>query len=292
MPSKHSKNSHNRYSFSHYEVKKAGHGHIEQRIGADSQLPFGYCALSLYPVDEAVVSPSGHMYSREAILEYLLKKTKELKHLQHQYELQSAKRREEELQRLKDDKSRMAAQFAESQDVTGIAKRKASEIEQERSYMESRKKKIDDTDAAVKKEELKRISPWVVDFTPSADDAEIKEPPKRPSSPFSGRPLRAKDLIPVNLERESEDSSGSSGTVRFICPVSRKTITNQKTVLIKNTGALMLESAYKDLALPTMTCPITGKKFDTSDVIELVSAASGFSASGQVVAKKYRPTIT
>jgi nitric oxide synthase-interacting protein len=291
MPSKHSKNSHNRYSFSSYEVKRAGHGNFEQRLGADSQLPFGYCALSLYPVEEAVVSPSGHLYSREAIIEYLLNKTKELKNLQQQFELQNIKRREEELDKLKEDKSRELAQFTESQDVTGIAKRKASEVEVERSYMVSRKKKIDDTDAEVKKEELKRISPWVVDFTPSAAEAEIKEPPKRPPSPFSGQPLRAKDLIPVNLEREPTQSSSSS-SVRFICPVSRKTITNQKTVVIKSTGALMLESAYKDLALPTMTCPITGKKFTSSDVIELVSAASGFSASGQVTAKKYNPTIT
>lgn len=56
----------------------------------------------------------------------------------------------------------------------------------------------------------------------------VKAPPKRPGSPMTGRPLRAKDLVPVDLEREKKSSSSSSsgggdadGPVRFICPVSR-----------------------------------------------------------------------
>ena len=53
----------------------------------------------------------------------------------------------------------------------------------------------------------------------------------------------------------------------------------------------MIESAYNDLAKPTMTCPMTGKSFTENDVLELKAAASGFSASGAVVAKKHNPTI-
>ena len=53
----------------------------------------------------------------------------------------------------------------------------------------------------------------------------------------------------------------------------------------------MIESAYNDLAKPSMTCPITGKSFTENDVLELKAAASGFSASGTVVAKIHKPTI-
>ena len=49
----------------------------------------------------------------------------------------------------------------------------------------------------------------------------------------------------------------------------------------------MLESTAKQLAFPTMICPMTGKKFKKDEVIELVSAASGFSASGVVEGKKH-----
>ena len=72
---------------------------------------------------------------------------------------------------------------------------------------------------------------------------------------------------------------------------SRKTITNQKVVVIKTTGTMLLESAAKELVYPTMTCPITSRKFRMEDVIELVPAASGFSASGKVETKIHRPTF-
>lgn len=68
----------------------------------------------------------------------------------------------------------------------------------------------------------------------------------------------------------------------------RKTITTQKVILIKSTGAHMLESAAKELAYPTMTCPLTGKKFRSEDVLELIPAKSGNAACGGDVAKVNR----
>ena len=47
------------------ELKKNKYGSAEARFGVDSQLPFGYCHLTLGPVIEPVVTPSGHLYSRE-----------------------------------------------------------------------------------------------------------------------------------------------------------------------------------------------------------------------------------
>jgi hypothetical protein len=41
-----------------------------------------------------------------------------------------------------------------------------------------------------------------------------------------------------------------------------------------------------------MVCPISGKKIKEKDVMELKKASSGFSASGQVVATSYTPTMT
>ena len=49
---------------------------------------------------------------------------------------------------------------------------------------------------------------------------------------------------------------------------------------------------YDELAKPSMTCPVTGKKFKEKDVLELHKGSSGFAASGCVVAKKYNPTLT
>ncbi len=69
-------------------LRFSGLGTVKQRLGTESQLPFGYCSLSMHPAEEAVVSPSGHIYSREYILEYLLTKSKELKKLTKSFETQ------------------------------------------------------------------------------------------------------------------------------------------------------------------------------------------------------------
>lgn len=67
MPSKHSKNAQTRSFFTHHE-KTTSAGSRSKRLGTESQLPFGYCPLSLCPIEDAVCSPSGRLYSREAIL--------------------------------------------------------------------------------------------------------------------------------------------------------------------------------------------------------------------------------
>jgi hypothetical protein len=85
----------------------------------------------------------------------------------------------------------------------------------------------------------------------------------------------------------------------------------------------MLEKTAEELAYPTMTCPMTGevplktsqkyfhisarvvhylyrisqqsiysgRPFKREDILEVVNASSGFSASGQVEVKKYRPSM-
>lgn len=53
----------------------------------------------------------------------------------------------------------------------------------------------------------------------------------------------------------------------------------------------MLESAARETCFKTLKDPMTNKSFSMSDVIELVQMASGFAASGDVVAKKYRPSF-
>jgi nitric oxide synthase-interacting protein len=53
----------------------------------------------------------------------------------------------------------------------------------------------------------------------------------------------------------------------------------------------MLESVAKELAYPTMTCPVTGKKFHMSEVVQVAQIASGFASTGSVEAKKYRPSM-
>lgn len=287
MPTRHSKNCGDKHHFTHAEKVKAGLGSLKQKIGSESQLPFGHCCLSMHPAEDAVVSPSGHLYSREAILEYLLLKNKEIKQTQRLFEEQQRRLHSSAGEEAALAEEQAVRDFTQSQDgVADIAgKRKVEAIDPR--HQELIKKKIDHTDKAIKLAALQKMSPWLPLYTPSAAPAAIKEPPKRPLSPFSGRPIRTKDLIPVTLTKENETDGGAKQ--HFICPVSRKTITTQKVVLLRNTGILMLEDTAKQLAYPTMTCPMTGKSFKQEDILHLSKAASGFSASGKTESKVFRP---
>lgn len=198
-------------------------GSLKQRLGVESQLPFGYCSLSMYPIEDAVATPSGHLYSRESIFEYLLSKSKELKRQQELFEEQQRRLEEEQREHLRKLKNQEAEQFLQATDgIASVAKRTREDALESSEYFKSRKKIIDDTEKDVRIEELKRVAPWVPQFTPEAKETMIKQPPKRPPSPFSGRPLRAKDLIPVDLMREPE---GDDSKTRFLCPVSRYVVT-------------------------------------------------------------------
>ena len=89
---------------------------------------------------------------------------------------------------------------------------------------------------------------------------------------------------PRCLVRVTKDAGG-----RVICPVSRSEITNQPCVLLRASGQVLLKKAALEFAVPTLTCPVTGKAFKRSDVIELVSGGTGFAAHNKVEFSTYTP---
>jgi len=320
MPSKHSKANGHPGVFTYWERSQLK-GTVVERLGKDSQLPFGYCSLSLTPIDgDAVISPSGRLYSKEAIYEYLLQKSRDLKALNVLYDEQEAKKR-----RMKEDEAleaqRVAAlEFQKTQDGVqaietgsggiGAGAKRARDATTESEQLAARKRLIDDTSANERLNDLKRVSPWLVQFTPSANASELKAPPKRPLSPFSGEPLRAKDLLPITLSRDSSSSldDASTGTVKFVCPVSLKPITSQPVVYLRGPGSHMLLSVLEQLTAgpstatttttttttgggtkpPKLTCPLTSLPFKAEDAVVLKRAVSGFAETGDVTASTFR----
>jgi hypothetical protein len=200
-----------------------------------------------------------------------------------------ARQKAEEKTKEIEKQNELVQQFIDSNESSSMTGKRKVEEEITTEYQAQRRKVIDDTDHTIRVEQLKKVSPWIPQFTPEAKETIIAEPPKRPLSPFSNQPLRSKDLIPITLIPET--STASETTVKFVCPVSRKTITNQKVILLKKTGVLMIEQAAEELALPTMTCPITGRSFKKEDILELSRASSAFAATGNVVARKDRPNL-
>jgi len=298
MPSRHSKANGHPGVFTYYE-RALTKGTYTDRLGSDSQLPFGYCSLSLKPIlVDAMVSPSGRLYSKEAIYEYLLQKGRDLKALAVLFEEQEARKERTKEDDKKLEERRHAEAFVATQEGVQSVGAGASlgakrERERESEHQASRKRVIDDTSTDDKLEQLKKMCPWLVQFTPSAKASEMKPPPKRPPSPFSGAPLKAKDLYTVDLRREENmerEDGGLEPTVHYLCPVSLKVITSQPVVYLRGTGAYMLQSVYSELALPTLTCPITSRPIKEEDTLLLQRAVSGFAETGDVTASTFKLT--
>mmetsp|Transcript_28956 Transcript_28956/g.47826 ORF Transcript_28956/g.47826 Transcript_28956/m.47826 type:complete len:268 (+) Transcript_28956:102-905(+) len=247
-----------------HKFASSQYGTTSARLSTDSQLKFGDCSLGLSPAVDPVATPSGNIYSREAIVEYLLTKTVEVKKAKENYETylksERAKEAKGQAQQKKDD----IEDFEDGQKVSSVAK-----------------KRTRDGDAKPKSA-LARTSYWLAEYQPE-HVVEIPEPPPdRPPSPYSGQPLKLKSLRALKLKRESD---------KVVCALSDKTISMQPVVALPS-GHVILKECYTDLVQPTMMDPFSSKKIKEKHVLELQKGKSGFASSGSVQAKKYRPTIT
>lgn len=239
------------------------YGTTTARLSSDSQLPFGNCALSLSEAVDPVATPSGHVYSREAIVEYLLAKTVEVRQAHENYERYLQNERAKERSEAAQQTREALQDFEDSQKVSS-------------STLNKRAREPTAPNA------LASTSYWLAEFQPEHCGEIPDPPPDRPPSPCSGQPLRRKDLKDLILKREQG---------KVVCALSDKTISMQPVVALAS-GHVILKECYDTLVKPTMTDPFTSKKMKERHVLELQKGKSGFASSGPVEAKKYRPTIT
>ena len=127
------------------------------------------------------------------------------------------------------------------------------------------------------------MSFWLPEHQPKALEKRVKKPPKRPTSPMTGAPLKLKDLTTIKLPAMASNAKGSSSSASparaWQCSVTRKSITVQAAVVHKETGALMLHSAAKELG------------YGASELIQLKRQTTGFAGTGKVEAKVWAPGI-
>ena len=110
---------------------------------------------------------------------------------------------------------------------------------------------------------------------------------------MSQQPLRRKDLIPLDLKRNTAD--------QVICAVSEKSIVTQQALALITKGdhpaQVVLEQVYEDLISKEeqkgakRMCPVTGRKL--TKILKLQKGGSSFAANGGILeAKTYRPSMT
>lgn len=259
-----------------YERKKYGeeYGTTTARLGSASQYTFGHCALSLHPAKEQpVATPSGFIYERSAMFQYLLHQTQKLKQAQQKYDQWLETKKSEETQEDERKRKLQVEKFENTQKVV------------------PKRQKIDDENP------LKRSSFWLAEFQPKKADATTSSnaleegmmdpPPKRPPSPMSQKPIRSKDLISLELKRNKDG--------HVVCAVSEKSIVAQQALALitksDKPAQIVLEQVYNDLGKEKV-CPVTGRKI--SKILKLQKGGSSFAANGVVgmEAQTYRPSMT
>mmetsp|Transcript_2771 Transcript_2771/g.8363 ORF Transcript_2771/g.8363 Transcript_2771/m.8363 type:complete len:322 (+) Transcript_2771:178-1143(+) len=310
MPQKHAKNNgSSTYGvFSHSERKKCDFmGSQEARTGSDSQLPFGHCALSLEPAKNPVCTPSGHVYSKECLLEHMVAKTAELKAAREAWEAARAKEARAAEVAKADSQKRLLLDFERTNDATRSApppKKARSEIPayshsnfaqpvptgSQAMVVAETAKTVDFEARDRHKSELARTSFWLPSVQPEAAKKIPPCPPRRPPSPITGAELRAKDLVALDLRRSDvakASQNANDGTdTRFLCHVSGDEITTQGVLLIKSTGCIVTEPVAERLnVLKEKRCPVTGAAFRDKDVVKLKTGVSGYAASGGAALK-------
>lgn len=86
--SRHSKNNTSSAVFTAYERSKVKSGTQKQRVGHDSLKPFDACSITLEPVVNPVADAEGHIYSKPAVIQYLVDQKSLYKAAMKQYKRQ------------------------------------------------------------------------------------------------------------------------------------------------------------------------------------------------------------
>lgn len=288
------------------EKRKLDYGTLSTRLETGSKKRFGDCSLSLAPATDPVATPSGHIYSREVILTYLLRKKKE----QKSQKIQGEENRLKSLRLQSQNNSNKRIKLLQEFDSKNTSAARLSMEDHEHSLRMMTHKNVDTENKISRRKDLKRTSYWLSECLPEVDkEKTASDVSFNPSllprsegvvSPMTGCPLRMKDLIPCCLMREEKLSKSDErkNVRRCVCALSQKVITTQPVVLIKKSGVVLLKDVYQSFVLEgkkkgTMECPITGIRFKyPKDILVLQKGTSGFSSSGEVLVKKYQPTLT
>ncbi|CAE7744182.1 nosip [Symbiodinium sp. CCMP2456] len=291
--SRHSKHSNDRMFFTAKERADAGYSKTRKEVmGTDCFLPFGFCALTLKAPKDPVATPDGHIFDREAILEYLLQQKLDIQAEQKKFEEQERQREQRLLSADKEVQLKELEAFTNAeQGLLSQDHRHKRALEQADAVREGvpEKKLRRGELLVVDKSQLRAKSFWTKEFTPTAAPTEVKKVDATTRCPMTGKKLKVKDLIPVKMDIADQklmDQGGGKGV--YCCAVSKNAIIHQQALLLKPSGVVILESVWKDIVSKEMKCPVTGKKLrGEEDLLKLERGGSGFSAHNDVEAKSF-----
>ncbi|ELU09087.1 hypothetical protein CAPTEDRAFT_223572 [Capitella teleta] len=262
------------------DSKSSGYGTKDVRLGKDSIKEFDCCCLSLQPCRNPVVTQDGFLYDKQAILEYIVHKKKEIARKQKEFEKQKHKHSKEdkEIQALAQET--LLKNFMAKQGVG--SKVEAASTSGSISNM-----------AEGKNKQLPAF--WLPTLTPEAKGTVLKKPDEKVCCPMSGKAIKLKDLIDVRftLIKDGDKRSLITKDARYVCPVTNDVLGNSvPCVVLRTSGHVVTQECVDKILSKDMVDPMNGKPLTAKDIIPLQRGATGFSGAGvDLKAKKAGPAL-
>ncbi|XP_022169755.1 nitric oxide synthase-interacting protein homolog [Myzus persicae] len=273
------------------DASQSGYGTQNERVGKDSIKSFDCCSLTLQPCRTPIVSPEGHLFDKEALLQYMITKKTEYCRKLKEYEKQKHKE-EEELAEL--------GRAEQQSKVNDFLKRESMVKRQNDIYkMKSQKrseKNVSSISNMANGLDKQLPSFWVPSETPDANKAPMSKPDKTIYCPMSGRPLKLKNFVDVKWTLVNDPSDKKSLAIRenrYMCAVTHDILSNAvPAAVIRTTGHVITMECFEKLIKKDWLHPLNGDKLTEKDIIPLQRGGTGYATTNvNLQGKNARPVL-
>lgn len=282
--------------YTYHEKKKdaqaSGYGTHSQRVGKDSVKDFDCCCLSLQPCRNPVITSEGYLFDKESILEYIITKKNEISRKMKEFEKQK-KRKENEIAELAAaEKQSKLNSFRKTE--KNIVSTPVNAFNSGNKYGESSQASVSNM---VDGRDKQLPSFWIPSMTPESKETTLKKPDKTVYCPMSGRPLFAKDLIPVKFFEITDPDEKAKAVIaresRYMCAVTKDVLSNSvPCAVLRPTGDVVTMECVEKVIKKDWLHPLTGEKLTEKDIIPLQRGGTGYSITNDNLEGKHeRPVL-
>ena len=328
---KHSKNNNDRAFFSNAERKAAasgrqsgsfigqnnwqewGWGSESQRLDSASMKDIDVCSLSLQPCVQPVVTPSGILFDKETIIEYILSRKKEIERETKAWEAQNASdANDAAVEAAAAQESRISEFVAQQEGLSQADLRARNNAAAAASSSSSSSNTgggsgggfttastVGRTLVADTGVHAADTSFWVASQTPGVK-RRVEKPDTTVRCPITNEPLRLKAMVPVIFTKAdegatAEELAAASARERYICPLTKKALTNvNPPTVLKPSGMAVSSACVKDFLKKEMVDPFTDPpvRLREKDFIALRVEGTGFAAKTDEKVLKAEKVVT
>lgn len=284
-------------ALTYFEKRSLGYGMTCERLNKESLGDFFDCQLTLQPAEKPVCTPSGILYSEEAILESLLFQKQEIKRKMRLWLDSQHEESFERTQRFKIEKEFELLKFRNVDEVVIDHDRSLEFGSEKLKKLSLNKKKVLISGGVNFPSNRDRIQKMKAQWANNGIIREEKylysSPKVKPYyytiCPITHQKLKFRDLVYV-IFTQSKTKFNESYTPFYIDPITKDVLTNRaRLICLRPTGDVLLLNTYKSMIEPHGN--YNGHNITTSDVIDLQQGGTGYvSHDGQsAIVSKYAP---